>query len=168
MTRIPTFIEALEKMKEVHIKKNEDYADPNNPFSNFDVSEYLISIFKSNRDKTFVWPIATKLARLATLLNSDRVPNNESIEDTFIDIANYVLLWRSDYLNRKVLQVTSKCVDLNQTIFSPNVCAYCARSSETTLPVQIDDQNGTKYFCNLDHFDLYQNLIRNTNKLTNP
>lgn len=100
MSRIPEFLEALEIMKGVHIKKNKDYADSNNPFSNFDVSEYCISLFKSNRDKTFVWPIATKLARLSTLLNSNKIPNNESIEDSFIDIANYVLLWRADYIRR--------------------------------------------------------------------
>jgi hypothetical protein len=101
MPRIESFIEALEKMRIVHEKKNEDYADVNNPFSNFDVSEYLISQFNSDRDKTFVWPIATKLARLSTLLNSKKEPNHESIEDTLIDIANYVLLWRSDLINRK-------------------------------------------------------------------
>ena len=100
MSKIPDFIESLEKMKKVHILKNEDYADPTNPFSNFDVSEYCISLYQNNRDKTFVWPIATKLARLATLLNSKAKPNNESIEDTMIDIANYVLLWKADLKNR--------------------------------------------------------------------
>jgi hypothetical protein len=100
MSRIPEFLRALEIMKEVHEKKNEDYADPTNPFSNFDFSEYCLRAFNNDRDKTFVWPISTKLARLATLLNSTKPPNNESIEDTFIDIANYVLLWRADFMNR--------------------------------------------------------------------
>ena len=99
-------------MKEVHIKKNEDYADSNNPFSNFDVSEYIISLFSNNRDKTFAWPVGTKLARLATLLNKldndpSSTPNNESIEDTMIDIANYMLLWKADLKNR-TLELKSK------------------------------------------------------------
>ena len=97
MARIPEFLNTLKQMEEVHVKKNEDYADSNNPFSNFDVSEYLISQFKHDRDKTFVWPIATKLARLATLLNGRQKPNNESIEDSMVDIANYVILWKCDY-----------------------------------------------------------------------
>jgi len=104
MSRIPDFLESLEKMKNVHIKKNEDYASPNNPFSNFDVSEYGLSLFNNPRDGAFVWPIFTKLARLATLLNSSKTPNNESIEDTFIDIANYVLLWKADFIQRNPIK----------------------------------------------------------------
>lgn len=100
MSRIPEFLNALEKMKEVHIKKCEDYASETNPLSNFDFSEYCIKHFTNDRDKTFVWPIAVKLARLSNLLGSNKLPNNESIDDSFIDIANYVLLWRADYLNR--------------------------------------------------------------------
>ena len=104
MSRIPEFLEALEKMKEVHIKKNEDYASDSNPFSNFDCSEYGLSLFKNPRDGAFAWPIFTKLARLSTLLNSNKEPNNESVEDSFIDIANYVLLWRADFIRRKKYQ----------------------------------------------------------------
>ena len=101
MNRIPEFLEALEKMKEVHIRKNEDYANPDNPFSNFDCSEYGLRLFSNTRDQIFIWPIFTKFARLSNLLNKRQAPNNESIEDTFIDIANYVLLWRADYIQRK-------------------------------------------------------------------
>ena len=100
-SRIPDFLKSLDRMREVHIKKTQDYANPTNPFSNFDVSEYLISVFDRDRDKVFVWPIATKLARLATLLNSGDIPNNESIDDSFIDAANYILLWKADYVRRK-------------------------------------------------------------------
>lgn len=98
--RIPDFIETLEKMREIHLKKNEDYAIIGNPFANFDFTEDVLTIFSNNRDKTFVWPIACKLARLANLLDSDKPPNNESIEDSFIDIAVYVLLWKADYVAR--------------------------------------------------------------------
>lgn len=100
MSRIPDFIESLKRMEDIHIKKNEDYASNNNPFSNFDVSEYGLTLFKNPRDGAFAWPIFTKLARLAVLLNNNRIPNNESIEDSFIDIANYVLLWKADYVRR--------------------------------------------------------------------
>ena len=96
MSRIPEFVETLDKMKAVHEAKDEDYASSDNPFSNFDVSEYLCSQFKNERDKVFVWPIATKLARISNLLNSGNIPNNESIEDSLIDIANYVILWKCD------------------------------------------------------------------------
>lgn len=100
-SRIPDFLLSLEKMKEVHIKKNQDYASDDNPFSNFDASEYGLRMFHNPRDGAFAWPIFTKLARLSTLLNSGNEPNNESIEDSFIDIANYILLWKADYARRK-------------------------------------------------------------------
>lgn len=100
MPRIPEFIATLDKMRELHEKKNTDYATNDNPFSNFDVSEYGLSLFNSQRDKTFAWPIFTKLARLATLLNSNAIPNNESIEDSFDDIAVYIILWKCDLLRR--------------------------------------------------------------------
>ena len=87
-------------MLEIHEKKNSDYATDDKPFYNFDISEYLISKFSNERDKTFVWPIATKLARLSSLLNSSKPPNNESIEDSLVDIANYVILWKCDISRR--------------------------------------------------------------------
>ena len=101
MPVIPEFISALDKMKEIHKAKNEDYADPDNAFSNFDVQEYVASLFKKERDKVFVTMLAVKLARLSTLLNKSSEPNYESVEDTFIDAANYILLWRADYIKRK-------------------------------------------------------------------
>ena len=114
MSRIPEFLEALEKMKEVHISKNEDYASKDNPFSNFDESTHGMELFGNNRDKSFVWPIYTKLARLATLLNKEGKPNNESIEDTFIDIANYILLWRSDFIRRNKSKFDLVREDMNK------------------------------------------------------
>lgn len=95
------FYETLERMAEIHDKKSADYAEVSNPLSNFDVTTFLLTLFNNPRDQTFVWPIATKLARLATLLNSGNTPNNESIEDSLIDIANYVILWKCDLAKRK-------------------------------------------------------------------
>lgn len=100
MSRIPEFIQTLEQMKEIHIKKNKDYASEENPFSNFDFSDLMMRMFP-DRHKTFVWPIATKLARLSSLLQSGNIPNNESIEDSFVDIANYIILWKCDYSRRR-------------------------------------------------------------------
>jgi len=101
MAPVPEFLQALERMRKVHESKSQDYAAEDNPLSNFDVSEYGLKMFPNPRDGSFVWPIFTKLARLSTLLNKTTGPNNESIEDSFIDIANYILLWRADFLRRK-------------------------------------------------------------------
>jgi hypothetical protein len=102
--RIPDFIESLDKMRALHLRKNADYAQDSNPYSNFDFTEYVLSHFKSDLDKSFVWPIATKLARLANLLDS-KEPNNESIEDSFLDIAVYVLLWKARRSNMSAHQL---------------------------------------------------------------
>lgn len=101
MKGLKEFHDTLQRMGEIHDKKSGDYADTKNPLSNFDVSTYGLSLFKNPRDQSFIWPIFTKVARLATLLNSGNIPNNESIEDSFIDIANYVILWKCDYQLRK-------------------------------------------------------------------
>jgi hypothetical protein len=107
MPIVKELIASLEKIAELHKRKNDDYATDSNPFSNFDVSTYGLELFKNARDQSFVWPIFTKLARLSTLLNSGNAPNNESMEDSFLDIATYVLLWKADYERRRDRKATS-------------------------------------------------------------
>ncbi len=97
---VQSLLDDLKTIEELHRRKNDDYAAADNPFSNFDVSEYGLRLFTNPRDQSFVWPIFTKLARLSTLLNSDKTPNNESVEDTMIDIAVYMLLWKADLKRR--------------------------------------------------------------------
>lgn len=101
MSRIPEFSFTLEEMQKIHNLKNSDYAVDSNPFYNFDFTEFILSQFNNDRDKVFVWPIACKLARLSTLLNKKgEKPNNESIQDSLVDIANYVILWKCDISRR--------------------------------------------------------------------
>lgn len=97
---IPGFKETLDKVLELHVKKNSDYATKENPFSNFDFTAETLKEFKNSRDQAFVWPIATKLSRLGNLLSNDKNPNNESIEDSFDDIITYTILWKLDYIRR--------------------------------------------------------------------
>lgn len=96
---VPGFVEMLERMEEIHLKKNADYSNENK-FFNFDFTKFVLQQFKNDRDKVYVWPIACKLARLSVLLSSDKEPNNESIEDSLIDIANYIILWKCDIQRR--------------------------------------------------------------------
>lgn len=93
MPQIPEFMQLLEKMKEIHEKKNNDYAAT--PFENFQRSAEVSSWFKFDTDKAFVVLIATKLARLATLLNKGVMPENESVNDSFLDLTTYCALWAS-------------------------------------------------------------------------
>jgi len=93
MAPIPEVIQLLEKIKSIHEKKNEDYSSKGSAFENFERSSVISSWFKHDLDKTFSVLIGTKLARLAVLLSSERPPNNESIDDSFLDLATYCILW---------------------------------------------------------------------------
>ncbi len=97
MAVIPEVMQRLERIKQIHEKKNQDYTAVGSPFENFERSAEVSSWFKHNIDKVFTTLIATKLARLATLLNKDSAPNNESIADSFDDLATYCLLWAAKY-----------------------------------------------------------------------
>lgn len=99
---ISEFLNLLEQMELIHEKKNQDYADQSNQFENFERSAELMSWFAHDSDKAFISLIGTKLARLATLLNKEDTPNNESIEDSFLDLCTYCVLWASYHKRREV------------------------------------------------------------------
>lgn len=90
--KIDKFNTLLQKMKEIHDSKRKDYAGED-PLENFTRASVLNSWFTNDTDKVYATLIGIKLARLANLLSNNQTPNNESIEDTFIDLANYVLIW---------------------------------------------------------------------------
>lgn len=94
--------------------KGHDYTkDPNtNRHQNFQRSADISSWFDNSTDKVYTTLIATKLARLATLLNG-KSPKNESIEDSFIDLVNYCALW-ADYRTEIKLEKTVN-----------NICWFC-------------------------------------------
>jgi len=93
--RIPQLIELLDKVKQIHIKKNQDYALESNPYSNFEFAASISEEFKDPVDKVFVTLIGVKLARLTVLLGREEGPLNESIDDSFLDLTTYTALWAS-------------------------------------------------------------------------
>ncbi len=93
--------DTFDKLKALHIKKNEDYTGKsNNPFFNFDVADTISYYFASNRDRVYATMIGIKLGRIAALLNTNNTPNHESIEDSFDDLIVYAALWKADYQER--------------------------------------------------------------------
>jgi hypothetical protein len=74
------------------MSKRHDYSSDHDNHENFKRSAELASWFASDKDKPYTVLIGTKLARLATLLDH-KEPNNESIDDTFLDLINYCALW---------------------------------------------------------------------------
>ena len=103
--RIPEFHKTIETILEIHERKNKDYATGSNPFSNFDFADYVgRAALEMGCDPThlpFINHIATKLSRLFVLLNVGHIPNNESVEDSFDDLATYAILWKCRYLRNR-------------------------------------------------------------------
>ncbi len=88
-----TFTDAVEQMRRVHQAKSHDYAKDTNPYSNFEFAARIADEFPDGPDRVFATMMAIKLARLAELLSQHKTPKHESIEDTFLDLCNYGVLW---------------------------------------------------------------------------
>lgn len=93
-------------------KKNSDYAGEQDPFKNFKLFEFIIKgVDISTCDRTqlaMLVRIIDKIQRVANLLSEDKAKvNDESIEDTLLDIANYchiMLAYRKDKNKRWFLK----------------------------------------------------------------
>jgi hypothetical protein len=86
-------IEQIFKLcRKLTISKRHDYTSSSDNHENFKRSAELASWFKNEQDKPYIILIGTKLARLSSLLDV-KEPNNESIDDSFMDLINYCALW---------------------------------------------------------------------------
>lgn len=123
-------------------KKEHDYTKDGskNRYENFEKSAVLISWFDDPIDKAFASLIGTKLARLSALLNKDEEPNNESLQDTFIDLSNYSALWGAnrEYRRRKKEQ---KAID------DKNMETY--RAMTNVFPLSHLTMTGHTGYCDL-------------------
>ena len=76
------------EMEKVLFSKGDDYANTDR-LSNFKLAG---AITGGDARTNCLNMIATKVARLGVLINSSNNPNNESIEDSVLDLANYSVL----------------------------------------------------------------------------
>lgn len=109
---------------ELSLSKRQDYTASHDNHENFKRSAELSSWFKDDTDKAYVILIGTKLARLASLLNSNKQPNNESINDSFEDLINYCALW----YERKSEEVYD--FPLSQIEYKCDICGYANFNKE--------------------------------------
>ena len=97
-----TFYKLLSEMAETHDKKSHDYASNQNPYGNYHFAGKVAQLFAhSEQDAGFVGRIAEKIYRLANLEGSQKIPSNESIEDTERDICVITALWMADRRDRR-------------------------------------------------------------------
>lgn len=79
----------ITEMQNVLLKKGSDYANSDR-LSNFKLAGAICGI---SPELNCLSLIATKVARLGVLLqNLDSKPNNESVHDSILDLANYAVL----------------------------------------------------------------------------
>lgn len=87
------FFTLLDEMEDLMVKKGEDYSGKkNHTWYSFDVTSDITGL---TVDQVFLALIGTKFSRLVALIGETLVPNNESLNDTFLDFANYLVLWVS-------------------------------------------------------------------------
>ena len=84
----------LKKMAEMHDKKSADYATDTNYYSNFETAAVSAGV---PVDAVFRVMIGIKLARLIELQGKGKVPKNESVQDSLLDLAVYAALYASYY-----------------------------------------------------------------------
>lgn len=78
----------VDTQKGILFKKSKDYATDVDVLSNFKLAG---SICQLTPEQNCLSLIATKVARLGVLLQG-KIPNNESIQDSVLDLANYAVL----------------------------------------------------------------------------
>ena len=94
----PKFDAILQAMKATHDKKSNDYAEDDNPYSNFETAAKAAG---TTVDVVFRVMIGIKLARLNELEGKGKTANFESLEDTRRDLATYGALYASYYYKEK-------------------------------------------------------------------
>lgn len=86
------FEDLVTRMRETMLKKGNDYAgksDDVDRLSNFKQTAYINNVSPA---KAAMILIGIKMTRLTSLLDSGLKPENESVQDTCLDLCNYTVL----------------------------------------------------------------------------
>jgi hypothetical protein len=90
----------LRKIVLTNRKKREDYAQDGNPFSNFEDTAWITA--SGLPEWSALFNVAQKLSRLKSLCSNGRLndPRNESVADTYLDLAVYAVIAHAIYVQR--------------------------------------------------------------------
>lgn len=84
----PRFYELLENLADLHDRKNANYAEDNNPLSNFEECEkFGVPAYVGTMVR-----MSDKWSRLTQLMKGKKDEVGESVKDTLLDLAVYSLL----------------------------------------------------------------------------
>ncbi len=82
------FYACVDNMRKTMLSKGDDYANADR-LSNFKLAGAICGITAEQQCLSL---IAVKVARLGSLLSGGKTPNNEGIDDSLLDLANYAIL----------------------------------------------------------------------------
>jgi|688.fasta_scaffold118350_4 hypothetical protein len=93
-----------EKILEVASSKAHDYAteDVLNNFKSVSAAAKELGINVSDPTNYALFMVLLKIARISNLINNNKWPNNESVDDSFLDGINYMKLAYCNYKDKKV------------------------------------------------------------------
>ncbi len=94
------FQKLVEMVRGTLINKSKDYATDTDVLSNFKLAGSICGL---SAEQNCLSLISTKVARLGVLLNSNKEPSNESVQDSVLDLVGYSILL-SMILNDKECQ----------------------------------------------------------------
>ena len=75
----------FDKISEIQLSKGDDYANEDR-LSNFKLAGKICGL---TPEQNCLSLIATKVARLGVLISGESKPNNESVDDSIIDLVSY-------------------------------------------------------------------------------
>lgn len=97
LDRSDPFEGALIRIAEMNRRKRADYAREDDIFSNF---RFTAGLFGLAVEEAAMFNVAQKLARISTLRAKGDEPQNESVEDTYLDLAVYAVIAYAIYRSR--------------------------------------------------------------------
>jgi hypothetical protein len=119
----PKFNSLLDQMKEIHDRKNSDYSEDSNPYSNF---EFAAQYAQIPVYKVYLVLEAVKTARLHQL-HSGKVAKNESINDTYLDKATYSAIESSH-----LMVVDESKIEKEHDFMNTDIGRFCKTHSTYT------------------------------------
>lgn len=102
--QIELYQEIDEKILKVAKSKAHDYAteDVLNNFKTVSAAAKELGLNVTDPTNYALFMVLLKIARISNLINNNKWPNNESIDDSFLDGINYFKLAYCNYKDRKI------------------------------------------------------------------
>lgn len=101
--QIKIYQELDKKLLSISSSKAHDYAteDVLNNFKSVSAAAKELGLDVKNPTNYALFMTLLKIARISNLINTNKWPNNESIDDSFLDGINYMKLAYCNYKDRK-------------------------------------------------------------------